>query len=110
MVPSSGELTARYRRLHRQYADDFEVRRVARSYFGRMVRFPYRPPASKTRFEWYADYGPLSQIEPLRRQHQTLFAVIDYKSDPVSVEFGVGHGFTGASDTLVLKMILSHDF
>jgi hypothetical protein len=75
-----------------------------------MVRFPYRPPASKTRFEWYADYGPLSQIEPLRRQHQTLFAVIDYKSDPVSVEFGVGHGFTGASDTLVLKMILSHDF
>jgi hypothetical protein len=60
--------------------------------------------------EWYADYGRLSHIEPLSRQQHTLFAVIDYKSDPVSVEFGVGHGFTGASDALVLKMILSHDF
>jgi hypothetical protein len=29
---------------------------------------------------------------------------------PVSVEFGIGHGFTAASDALVLKMILSYDF
>ena len=48
--------------------------------------------------------------EPLRRQQQTLFAVVDYTADPVSVEFGIGHGFTAASDALVLKMILSHDF
>jgi hypothetical protein len=36
--------------------------------------------------------------------------VIDYKGDPTSVEFGIGHGFTAASDTLVLKLILSRDF
>ena len=61
-------------------------------------------------FEHYADYGRLSHFEPLSRQQQTLFAVVDYKADPVSVEFGIGHGFTAASDALVLKMILSHDF
>jgi hypothetical protein len=60
--------------------------------------------------EHYADYGRLSHFEPLSRQQQTLFAVIDYKGDPVAVEFGIGHGFTVASDALVLKMILSRDF
>jgi hypothetical protein len=45
----------------------------------------------------------------LERQ-QTLFAVVDYKADPVSLEFGIGHGFSAASDALVLKMILSCDF
>jgi hypothetical protein len=60
--------------------------------------------------EHYADYGHLSQVEPPSRQQQALFAVVDYKSRPVSVEFGIGHGFTAASDALVLKMILSHEF
>jgi hypothetical protein len=59
--------------------------------------------------EYYGDYGRLSCLEPLSGQ-QTLFAVVDYKADPVSVEFGIGHGFTAASDALVLKMILSYDF
>jgi hypothetical protein len=36
--------------------------------------------------------------------------VVDYKSDPVSVESGIGHGFTTASDALVLEVILSCDF
>jgi hypothetical protein len=60
--------------------------------------------------EHYASYGRLSHFDPLNRQQQTLFVVVDYKSDPVSVEFGIGHGFTTASDALVLKMILSRDF
>jgi hypothetical protein len=60
--------------------------------------------------EHYADYGRLSHFEPISRQQQTLFAVIDYKGNPVAVEFGIGHGFTAASDALVLKMILSRDF
>jgi hypothetical protein len=63
-----------------------------------------------TALEYYGDYGRLSHFEPSRRQQQTLFAVVDYKADPVSVEFGIGHGFTMASDALVLKMILSYDF
>ena len=60
--------------------------------------------------EHYADYGRLSHFEPLSRQQQTLFAVVDYKGDPVSVEFGIGHGFTAASDALIFKMILSRNF
>jgi len=60
--------------------------------------------------EHYSDYGQLNRFEPLSRQRQTLFTVVDYKADPLSVEFGVGHGFTAASDALVLKMILSYDF
>ena len=60
--------------------------------------------------EHYADYGRLSHFEPLSRQQQLLFAVVDYKGGPISLEFGLGHGFTGASDGLVLKLILSRDF
>ena len=60
--------------------------------------------------EHYSDYGHLSHLEPLSRQFQTLFAVVDYKGDPLSVEFGVGHGFTAGSDGLVLKLMLWHNF
>jgi hypothetical protein len=60
--------------------------------------------------EYYGDYRRLRRFEPLNRQQQTLFAVVDYNAEPVSVEFGIGHGFTMASDALVLKMILSYDF
>jgi hypothetical protein len=60
--------------------------------------------------EHYSDYGRLKHIELLNRQRQILFAVIDYKGEPMSAEFGIGHGFTAASDALVLKLILSHDF
>ena len=78
--------------------------------------YPWRPAAYNfseslaVALEHYADYGRLRHFEPLRRQQQTLFAVIDYKGDPVAVEFGIGHGFTAASDALILKMILSRDF
>ncbi|MBV8336335.1 MAG: hypothetical protein JO358_13020 [Alphaproteobacteria bacterium] len=60
--------------------------------------------------EHYADYGHLNHLAPLYRQQQFLFAVVDHKGDPLSLEFGIGHGFTAGSDALVLKMILSHDF
>jgi hypothetical protein len=46
--------------------------------------------------EHYADCGRLKNLEPLGRQQQLLFAVVDYKSAPLSVEFGIGHGFTAA--------------
>jgi hypothetical protein len=60
--------------------------------------------------EHYADFGPLRHFAPPTQQYQALFAVIDFKGEPVSVEFGIGHGFTAASDPLILKLILSHDF
>jgi hypothetical protein len=60
--------------------------------------------------EYYGDYGRLRHFEPPSRQQQALFAVVDYKTEPVSIEFGIGHGVTAASDALILKMILSLDF
>jgi hypothetical protein len=60
--------------------------------------------------EYYADYGILQNIEPPERQQQTAYLVADYSGEPVDVEFGVGHGFTGVSDPLILKMILSKRF
>jgi hypothetical protein len=60
--------------------------------------------------EHYSDYGQFNGFESANQQSHTGFLVIDYKGDPNSVEFGVGHGFTSASDSLVLKMILSHSF
>jgi hypothetical protein len=60
--------------------------------------------------EHYADYGAVRHFETVERQEQTLFAVVDYGGEPVNVEFGVGHGFTAASDPLILKLILTKNF
>lgn len=60
--------------------------------------------------EHYADYGPFSRFEPVDQQEHTLFAVVDYAAGPTSIDFGVGHGFTAASDSLVLKLIVTRDF
>ena len=60
--------------------------------------------------EHYADFGRLSHFAPLYAQQQLLFAVVDYKGGPASVEFGIGHGFTAGSDSLIMKLILAFDF
>jgi hypothetical protein len=60
--------------------------------------------------EHYADYGAVRHFETVERQEQTLFAVVDYGGEPVNVEFGIGHGFTAASDPLILKLILTRNF
>jgi hypothetical protein len=61
--------------------------------------------------EHYADFGEFGELQPVGKQAHTLFAVADYKQEDVgSVEFGVGHGFTAASDDLVLKLILGLEF
>lgn len=61
--------------------------------------------------EHYADFGPFAEPYAVGEQHQTLFAVIDYKPEAFpSIEFGIGHGFTAASDDLVLKMIIGMEF
>jgi len=60
--------------------------------------------------EHYGDLGPLHRFDPWSRQSQSLFAVADYTLNTAdSVEFGVGHGFTTASDRLVLKLIWNHE-
>lgn len=61
--------------------------------------------------EHYADFGPLQQFHTVGRQAQTLFGVLDYKQeDQYNIEFGLGHGFTSASDDLVVKLMVGLDF
>jgi hypothetical protein len=61
--------------------------------------------------EHYADFGPFEQFHAVGQQAQTLFGVVDFKQeDQYNVEFGVGHGFTQASDDLVVKLMIGLDF
>jgi hypothetical protein len=60
--------------------------------------------------EHYQNYGRIGQFATADQQDQTLFAVVDYSGKPADVEFGIGHGFTGASDSLVLKLIVTRSF
>jgi len=60
--------------------------------------------------EHYADYGEVRHFETVDRQEQALFAVVDFSGKPVDIEFGIGHGFTAASDALVLKLMLTKSF
>ena len=45
-----------------------------------------------------------------REQSQTLIAVVDLGNSSHGIEFGVGHGFTRATDTTVIKLMLMQDF
>jgi hypothetical protein len=60
--------------------------------------------------EHYEDYGRLNDLASLDRQDQTLFAVVDYKGEVNQVEFGVGHSFTGGGESLVFKLMITHNF
>jgi hypothetical protein len=59
--------------------------------------------------EEYADFGPLKHFKPSDEQSHTLFAVIDYDGPGRGLEFGIGRGFTPASDKWVLKLLLIQD-
>lgn len=59
--------------------------------------------------EIYSDYGPIKHFLPMEQQSQQLFGVVDYKSDLVNIEAGVGFGLTGASDRMVVKLMVSRD-
>ncbi len=57
--------------------------------------------------EYYADYGAISNIAPVHDQQQQIFAVTDLNVSPVwEINFGVGIGFTAATDHLIFKAIL----
>jgi hypothetical protein len=61
-------------------------------------------------FEYYSDLGQIGHFPALRDQQHTLFAVTDFKAGDIDVNFGVGRGFTPASNRLVVKLILGYDF
>ncbi len=60
--------------------------------------------------EHYGDYGAITDLAPFGHAAQTLFGVVDFTGRPANVEFGVGHGFSGPTDGLVLKLILTREF
>lgn len=60
--------------------------------------------------EHYADFGAIGEPYPVDRQGQTLWAVVDWKGEPNSIEAGIGHGFTAASPPLILKLMIEHAF
>jgi hypothetical protein len=61
-------------------------------------------------FEYYADFGQIGHFLPLQQQLHDLFAVTDFKVGDFDVDFGIGHGFTSASDRLIFKMIIGYAF
>jgi hypothetical protein len=59
--------------------------------------------------EQYSDFGVIKHFVAPNQQSQQLFGVVDYKSEMINVEAGVGFGLTPASDGLVVKLMLSRD-
>lgn len=71
------------------------------------IRLAYNfSPVWTAAVEHYADYGPLRHFLPGNQQQQAVFAVFDY-SGKTDVEFGIGYGLNGATDKLVVKLMLS---
>ncbi|HEX9465917.1 MAG TPA: hypothetical protein VGB82_25230 [Alphaproteobacteria bacterium] len=60
-------------------------------------------------FENYSDFGRVDRIQRSQQQ-QILYLVTDYTGEPVDVNFGIGRGYTSASDNWVVKMILGKQF
>jgi len=62
-------------------------------------------------FEYYSSLGPINGLDPVREQQHTLFSAVDLNLGPDwELNLGAGVGLTGASDALVLKMILGRRF
>jgi hypothetical protein len=62
-------------------------------------------------FEYYADYGQLTDPDSLHNQQQQLFVVTDLNVSPKwEINFGVGVGPTSATDHLIVKGILGRHF
>ncbi|HTV31994.1 MAG TPA: hypothetical protein VME69_02670 [Methylocella sp.] len=60
--------------------------------------------------EYYSDFGQIGNFLPLAQQQHDLFGVVDFKVGKIDVDFGVGTGFTHASDRLIAKIILGYAF
>jgi hypothetical protein len=61
--------------------------------------------------EYYADYGDIRAIAPLREQQQQIFAVADLDVSPKwEINFGAGVGPTAATDHWLIKGILGRRF
>ena len=61
--------------------------------------------------EYYGDLGPISHIDPPRKQQHLIFPVVDIDLGPRwEFNLGVGAGLTPGTDRLIIKMILGYRF
>ncbi len=61
--------------------------------------------------EYYGSCGPVTGFDPLKDQQQQIFPTIDLDLGPQwEFNFGVGVGMTGATDHLIVKLILGRRF
>jgi hypothetical protein len=60
--------------------------------------------------EYYSAMGKIAHTLPSNLQENTLYFVIDYDQAPWAVNFGVGRGLNGATDTWTVKTIVSVPF
>jgi hypothetical protein len=59
--------------------------------------------------EYYGNYGPITGFDPLRQQEHQILPAIDLDLGPRwEFNFGVGVGVTGATDHLLVKLILGY--
>lgn len=62
-------------------------------------------------FEYYGSTGNFISFAPFREQQQQIYPTIDLDLSPAwEFNFGVGIGFTGSTDHLIIKMILGRRF
>ena len=61
-------------------------------------------PALSFGSEYYAAFGPFDGVLPAAQQNHRLYGVVDYASDYVDLNFGVGRGF-GSAEPWVAKAI-----
>lgn len=62
-------------------------------------------------FEYYGDYGSITNIASLHYQQQELFPVIDLNVSPKwEINFGVGVGATASTDHWIVKCIVGRRF
>ena len=59
--------------------------------------------------EQYDSFGPLRSFVPSNQQFHETWAVVDRNGGLVSIETGVGVGWSGGADRLTLKLMLSRD-
>jgi hypothetical protein len=62
-------------------------------------------------FEYYSDYGNITNIASLHYQQQEIFPVVDLNVSPKwEINFGVGVGATASTDHWIVKGILGRRF
>jgi len=57
--------------------------------------------------EYYADLGPISNVDPYSEQIHTLYLAVDVNRNPWNLNFGIGRGLTTSTDRWTIKAIIN---